>query len=126
MGGDAGGYGPGMTWRASTTDVPADLRRVASLWPHRQRYHVVIACRDDAAELERAREELSRLGAVLVAEPRPGELSALLGRPSVTVCDRYLDVRLHAPDLALADVLEELRLLECSCPECPQTADELW
>jgi hypothetical protein len=115
-----------MTWRSTTTGAPSDLRRVASLWPHRQRNPVVIACRDDVAEFERSREELAALGAVLVTEERPGELSALLGRPSVTVCDRYLDVRLHGPDLALADVLEELRLLECSCEECPQAADELW
>lgn len=102
----------------------SDLRAVPQLWPHRQRRNVVIACLDDPAEYESARPALSALDAELIVERRPGALSGLLGRPSVTVCDRFLDVRLQAERPTLAAVLDELHLIEYSCPECPQAADE--
>jgi hypothetical protein len=40
------------------------------------------------------------------------------------VCDRFLDLELQADYLPLESVLGELRLIENSCPECPQAAAE--
>ena len=104
----------------------ADLRGMPQLWRYRQRHNVVIVCLDDPSEYEAARPALAALDAELIAEPRGGVLSGILGRPSVTVCDRFLDVRLKAERPALAAVLDELRLIEYSCPECPQAAEEQW
>ena len=67
-----------------------DLRSVSSLWHLRQRRHAVIACLDDPSEYQRVRPQLEALEAELVVESEPGPLSERLGRPSVTVCDRYL------------------------------------
>lgn len=86
---------------------------------------VVVACTDDAEELEALVAELGRLGAELVVEREPGPLSAVLGRPSVTVCDRYLDVQLHVPRPPSATVLSTVLRSQVRCEECPQAADEL-
>ena len=98
----------------------ADLRSVAALWHLRQRRHAVIACVDDPSEYEGARAELAALEAELVVEREPGPLSERLGRPSVTVCDRYLEVGFTAERPPVERVLDEIRLYEVSCPECPQ------
>jgi hypothetical protein len=98
----------------------ADLRSIPSLWHLRQRRHVVIACTDDPSQYETARPELDALEAELVVEREPGPLSERLGRPSVTVCDRYLEVGFTAERPPVERVLDEVRLYEVSCPECPQ------
>ena len=97
-----------------------DLRSAPALWHLRQRRHAVIACLDDPSEYERARPELEALEAELVIEREPGPLSERLGRPSVTVCDRYLEVGFTAERATVRRVLDEVRLYELSCPECPQ------
>ena len=95
-----------------------DVRSLAPLWHLRQRRHAVVACLDDAAPLEAARSELASLGAELVVEHEAGQLSAALGRPSVTVASRFGRVawRGHEPDVAR--VLLELESFELACPEC--------
>ena len=80
----------------------------------------MIACLDDPSEYESAREQLDALDAELVVEREPGPLSERLGRPSVTVCDRYLEVGVSGESIPLERVLDEVRLYEVSCPECPQ------
>jgi hypothetical protein len=97
-----------------------DLRSLSELWHLRQRRNAVIACLDDPSEYESARPQLDALDAELVVDREPGRLSERLGRPSVTVCDRYLEVGLHAERPSVDAVLDEIRLYEVSCPECPQ------
>ena len=97
-----------------------DLRAIPALWRLRQRRHAVIACVDDPAPFERVRPQLAGLEAQLVVEREPGPLSERLGRPSVIVCDRYLEVGLSGESLPVERILEEIRLYEVSCPECPQ------
>lgn len=103
----------------------SDLRAVPALWPLRQRRNVVIACLEDPAPYEALRPRLAELEAELVVEREPGPLSAELGRPSVAVCDRYLDVVLHSERPPVEDVLAALTFVELSCPECPQESEEL-
>jgi hypothetical protein len=79
---------------------------------------------DEPSEYERARADLHRLSAELVVEADAGPLSETLGRPSVTVCDRYLDVGLQEERPPLERVIGEIRGFELSCPECPQRVDE--
>jgi hypothetical protein len=102
-----------------------DLRSIPALWHLRQRRHAVIACLDDPSEYERARAELEALETELVLEREPGPLSERLGRPSVTVCDRYLEIGFTAERPPVERVLEEIRLYEISCPECPQGFAEI-
>jgi hypothetical protein len=97
-----------------------DLRDTPELWHLRQRAHAVVVCMDDPAEYESARAELAALDAELIVEREPGPLSRRLGRPSVTVCDRYLEVGLAGERPPVEHVLAEIRLYEVSCPECPQ------
>jgi hypothetical protein len=102
-----------------------NLRALRLLQPLRQRRSAVIVCQDESSEFEAARPVFDRLGAELVLERDQGPLSDALGRPSVTVCDRYLDVCLHREVLSVEEALEELSFRELACPECPQAADEL-
>jgi hypothetical protein len=85
----------------------------------------VIVCLDDASEYERVRPELEALEAALIVERESGPLSERLGRPSVTVCDRYLEIGFTAERPPVERVLDELRLYEVSCPECPQGFAEI-
>jgi hypothetical protein len=102
----------------------ADLRAVGALRRHRGRRAVVVVCRDDARAWEAHRARFAAFEAELVAEPQPGALSAALGRPSVVVCDRYLDVTAAGPALHPDAVAAELRFLSCRCEECPQAMHE--
>ena len=102
----------------------SNLRDVPALWPLRGRRLAVVACLDDPAPLEARRSELAAHDAELVVEGTPGELSARLGRPSVTVCDRWLEVVEHATSLDPDAVLARVRLLDSSCEECPQAGVE--
>jgi hypothetical protein len=94
------------------------VRDLPVLWPLRQRHHAVIACLDEPGELLAVRAEIEARGAVLLAEEAEGPLSAALGRPSVTVADRFGTVALSAPEATAAQVLSELDTFELSCPEC--------
>ncbi|HXF98452.1 MAG TPA: hypothetical protein VNJ46_07570 [Gaiellaceae bacterium] len=109
-------------------DVPAlpdrplqpvdDVRSLVPLWPLRQRRHAVVVCSDETGEYEAARERFAQLGAELVVERRPGPLSQALGRPSVTVADRYGSVGLRARRAGVAEILHRLEAFELECPEC--------
>jgi hypothetical protein len=95
-----------------------DVRSLAPLWHLRQRRHAVVACLDDAARLEAVRPELAELGAELVVEREPGPLSAALGRPSVTVANRFGRVAWQGVEADVRRVLLELETFELACPEC--------
>lgn len=100
-----------------TTETP-DVRSLATLWQFRQRRHVVIACLDEPGEYEAARPELAALNAELVVERVPGPLSQTLGRPSVTVADRFGSVGFSGAAASVDRVLHELEAFELACPEC--------
>jgi hypothetical protein len=95
-----------------------DVRRLEPLWPLRQRRNVVVACLDDAGELEAARAALAELRAELIVEREPGPLSSALGRPSVTVASRFGRIGYRAESATVARVLSELEAFELACPEC--------
>jgi hypothetical protein len=101
------------------------LRGIPRLRPLRGRHPVVVACLDDPAAYEQRRDELAALDAKLVVEREPGELSARLGRPSVTVCDRFLEVALHGDDVAPDEAVTTVRWLEMRCEECPQASVDM-
>ena len=105
--------------------VPNDLRGTPALRHAYGRKHVVIVCQDDPSEFEAAAGQLAAVNAVLVIERQAGPLSARLGRPSITACDRYLDVGLHGADASVAHVVEAIRGFDMRCEECPQAADEV-
>ncbi len=107
-----------------TTQI-THLRGIPALRPLRGRHPAVIVCLDDPAPFEARRAELTALDAKLVVEREPGALSARLGRPSVTVADRYLEVALHGADLAPDDVVKNVRWLEIRCEECPQSGVDM-
>jgi hypothetical protein len=101
------------------------LRGIAALRPLRGHHPAVVVCLDDPSAFESRRDELAALDAKLVVERDPGELSARLGRPSVTVGDRYLEVALHRPDVAPDEALDAVRWLEIRCEECPQSGVDM-
>jgi hypothetical protein len=100
------------------------LRDAPSLRALRGRSAAVVVCRDDADAWTQIEAAAGDLDAVLVLEPRPGPLSAAVGRPAVAVCDRWLDVTLAGADVTPQAALDELRFLLCRCEECPQAAHE--
>lgn len=95
-----------------------NVRDLPVLWPYRQRRHLVVACMDDARSLEVLRPRIEELGGVLVVEHEPGPLSGRLGRPSVTVADRFGTVAVSAARVPSERILAELEAFELSCPEC--------
>ena len=95
-----------------------DVRALAPLWRFRQHRHVVVACLDDATELEAAAAEVATFGAELVVERVAGPLSAALGRPSVTVASRFGEVGWRGDRVDFARILEALEAFELACPEC--------
>ena len=97
------------------------LRDISALHPLRGRRCAVVVCADDAASWAPATDELAALDAELVVEGEPGPLSQRLGRPSVTVTDRFLDVALRGEQLDRDEVLKTIRWLEMRCEECPQS-----
>jgi hypothetical protein len=98
--------------------VPENVRSLPALWHLRQRRHAVVACLEDAAEVEAARAEIEALGGELVVERDPAALSASLGRPSVTVASRFGRVGWRGEQFDRARVLEALEAFELACPEC--------
>lgn len=101
------------------------LRGIASLRRLRGHHPAVVVCLDDPAAFEEREADLGALDAKLVVEREPGELSARLGRPSVTVADRYLAVALQAENVAPDEVLKLVRWLEIRCEECPQSGVDM-
>jgi hypothetical protein len=101
------------------------LRGIPALRPLRGRHPAVVVCLDNPTMYEQRREELAQLDAELVIEHEPGPLSARLGRPSVTVCDRYLEVALHAEHVPVDEVISMVRWLEMRCEECPQSVVDM-
>ena len=97
------------------------LRGIAALRPLRGHHPAVVVCLDDPAPYEARADELAGLDARLVVESEPGPLSARLGRPSVTVADRFLEVELHAEHVPPEEVVTIVRWLESRCEECPQS-----
>jgi hypothetical protein len=95
-----------------------NVRGLEPLWHLRQRRHAVIACVDDARELEGARAALAELRAELVVEREPGPLSAALGRPSITVASRFGRIGWRGEAARIERVLTELESFELACPEC--------
>lgn len=105
--------------------TPEHLRHIPSLRFLRGRQPAVVVCLDDPAAYESRRDELCTLDAHLVVEREPGELSARLGRPSVTVCDRFLEVALHDADIDPEEAVKTVRWLEMRCEECPQSGVDM-
>ena len=101
------------------------LRGIPSLRPLRGRHPAVVVCLDDPAAFEEREAELGALDAKLVVEREPGDLSRRLGRPSVTVADRHLEVALHAENAAPGDVVKLVHWLEIRCEECPQSGVDM-
>jgi hypothetical protein len=101
------------------------LRGIPALRPLRGHHPAVVVCLDDPAPYEARAEELAGLDATLVVERQPGDLSARLGRPSVTVSDRYLDVALHGEQVSPEDAVKMVRWLEIRCEECPQSGVDM-
>jgi len=102
-----------------------NLRGIPSLRGLRGFHPLVVACVDDASGWEEREDELEALDARLVVEREPGPLSARLGRPSVTVCDRYLEVALHGAEITPDEAATIVRWLEMRCEECPQAAVDM-
>ena len=100
-------------------DIP-ELRRL------RGRRPAVLVLMDDPSDYEAVSDELAELGAELVVESSPGPLSERLERPSVTVCDRYLDVELVDERPDPAEVVESVRSAQWRCEECPQADVDTW
>jgi hypothetical protein len=101
------------------------LRGIPQLRPLRGHHPAVVVCLDDPTAYEQIDDELARLDAKLVVEREPGALSARLGRPSVTVSDRFLEVALHAEHVAPEEILTTVRWLEMRCEECPQSSVDM-
>ncbi len=102
-----------------------NLRGIPALQPLRGRNPLVVVCLDDPAAFEERAAELTQLDARLVVEREPGALSTRLGRPSVTVCDRFLEVALHGEDIAPQEAVTIVRWLEMRCEECPQSGVDM-
>jgi hypothetical protein len=107
-----------------TTQI-TNLRGIPALRPLRGHHPAVVVCLDDPAPFESRRRELADLDAELIVEREPGELSARLGRPSVTVGDRYLEVALHGPQIDPDTAVDTVRWLEIRCEECPQSGVDM-
>jgi hypothetical protein len=95
-----------------------NVRSLETLWPFRQRRHLVVACLDDPAPLEAIGDAIAALRAELVVEREVGPLSAALGRPSVTVASRFGRVGWRGSSAEPERVLAELETFELACPEC--------
>jgi hypothetical protein len=95
-----------------------DVRSLPSLSPRRQCRHAVIVCVDDPAAYEAARDVFADLRAELVVESEPGPLLRALGRPSVTVADRFGSIGFRSAQVEIARIMQELEGFELACPEC--------
>ena len=98
--------------------MPANVRSIPALWHLRQRRNAVIVCRDHPQEYEPILHRLRDLETELIVEQHPGVLSEALGRPSVTVIDRYGTIGLKEQHPSVERVLTQLEAFEMFCPEC--------
>jgi hypothetical protein len=98
--------------------MSANVRSIPALWSLRQRRNAVIVCRDDPQEYEALRDRLADLETELVVEHDAAVLSEALGRPSVTVIDRYGTIGLKEQHPSLERVLTQLEAFEMFCSEC--------
>jgi hypothetical protein len=98
--------------------IAEDVRSLPLLWPLRQRRHAVIVCLDEPAPYEAARNVFAALRAELVVESEFGPLSRALGRPSVTVADRFGSIGFRSAQMGIARIVQELEGFELACPEC--------
>lgn len=98
--------------------MPANVRSIPALWRLRQLRNAVIVFRDDAQEYEALRDRLADLETELIVEQSAGALSEALGRPSVTVIDRYGTVGLQQEHPSVDRVLTKLEAFEMFCSEC--------
>jgi hypothetical protein len=94
--------------------MSANVRSIPALWSLRQRRNAV----DDPQEYEALRDRLADLETELVVEQDAGLLSEALGRPSVTVIDRYGMVGLQDEHPSVEQVLTQLEAFEMFCSEC--------
>jgi hypothetical protein len=101
------------------------LRGIPALRALRGHHPAVVVCLDEPAPFEQRGAELAALDAKLVVEREPGDLSARLGRPSVTVADRWLEVALHTEHASPDEVVTMVRWLEMRCEECPQSGVDM-
>ena len=101
------------------------LRGIPALRALRGHHPAVVVCLDDPAAFEARAAELEELDAKLVVEREPGPLSHRLGRPSVTITDRFLEIALHGEHVAPEDAVRTVRLLEIRCEECPQSGVDM-
>ena len=107
------------------TSTLEHLRGIPALRPLRGHHPAVVVCLDDPSAFEQRADELAQIDARLVVESEPGPLSARLGRPSITVADRFLEVSLHGEDITPAEAVANVRWLEMRCEECPQSAVDM-
>jgi hypothetical protein len=98
--------------------MPANVRSIPALWHLRQRCNAVIVCREDPQEYELPRDRLSEFETELIVEQHSGVLSEALGRPSVTVIDRYGTIGLKDEHPSLERVVTQLEAFEMFCAEC--------
>ena len=101
------------------------LRGIPALRALRGHHPAVVVCLDDPTAFEARIDEFEGLDAKLVVEREPGPLSQRLGRPSVTISDRYLEVAVHEAHVAPDDAVRTVRLLEIRCEECPQSGVDM-
>jgi hypothetical protein len=81
---------------------------------------------DDPRDYAAGRRAFAEMRAELVIEQSPGPLSRVLGRPSITVADRFGSIGFLAARTTLDRVLRELKGFELACPECgPQAWGDL-
>ena len=99
-------------------DAIENVRSIPLLWPFRQRRHVVVVCRDDPDQYAAARGAFGNMKAELLIERSAGPLSRALGRPSVTVADRFGSISFRATRASVDRILRELEAFELACPEC--------
>jgi hypothetical protein len=111
--------------KTAAIDTIEHLRDIPALRPLRGRHPAVVVCGDGGEAWEGFRAQLAALDAELVVERDPGPLSQRLGRPSVTVTDRYLDVALRGEQLDPDEVVKTVRWLEIRCEECPQSGVDM-
>ncbi len=74
--------------------------------------------RDDPQEYEALHLRLADLDTELIVERGPGVLTSALGRPSVTVIDRYGTIGLQEEHPSIDQVLTQLEAFEMFCSEC--------
>jgi hypothetical protein len=97
--------------------MPANVRSIPAIWRLWQRRNTVSICRDDPREYKTLRGRLPDLGRA-GRRAGPGVLSEALGRPSVTVIDRYGTIELQEEHPSVDRVLTQLEAVGDVLPGC--------